>query len=69
MPLDYAAQRCGVSIHTVRRWVRAGVFPVVRLAEGPGARPRLRVDPAEVERWVEDRTSRPGPQDEREVKE
>jgi excisionase family DNA binding protein len=43
------AARCSVSVWTVRAWVDAGRLPVIRL---PGR--LVRVDPAALERFVEE---------------
>ena len=43
-----AAERCAVSIWTVRGWVDAGRLKVIRL---PGR--LVRIDPAELDRFIE----------------
>ena len=48
--VDEAAERLNVSVTTLRRRIHDGEIPAVRL--GPTDRHPLRVDPAELERWL-----------------
>jgi excisionase family DNA binding protein len=51
LSLAEVAQRLGCSTQTVRRRVRAGQLPAIRL--GPDWRHPLRVNEAEFEAWLE----------------
>lgn len=44
------ARRLGVSEQSVRRRIRAGSIPAVRL--GPTDRYPIRIDPAELDAWI-----------------
>jgi excisionase family DNA binding protein len=50
LTLDEVADRLAVSVKTVRRRISTGELPAVRL--GPSERHSLRVDQAELERWL-----------------
>ena len=48
LTLQVAAERCAVSIWTVRAWVDSGRLKVIRL---PGR--LVRIDPADLDRFIE----------------
>jgi excisionase family DNA binding protein len=52
------AARCGVSVRTVRAWIRAGELKAVNLSRTPGSRkPRWRVTQAALDAFLALRTS------------
>jgi excisionase family DNA binding protein len=54
------AQQCGVSVRTVRAWIRAGELKAVNMSRTPGSRkPRWRVTQAALDAFLALRTSRP----------
>ncbi len=54
-----AAKRLGVSTSTVKRRIRDGSLPAVRIGTRPGQ--SVRVDPAELDHWIHQRSSTTGP--------
>jgi len=51
--VDGAAQLLGVSVHTIRAWVRQERMPVTRLGR------RILFDPRALDRFVKQQTSTP----------
>ncbi|MCZ6690584.1 MAG: helix-turn-helix domain-containing protein [Planctomycetota bacterium] len=49
------SERCSVSLGTVKKWVREGRLPVIRLGPtGPGRRPPVRVREEALEAFLRD---------------
>lgn len=46
-----AADRTSVSVDTIRRWIRIGVLPAVRI--GPTSK-NIRIHPADLDKMVRD---------------
>jgi excisionase family DNA binding protein len=61
------AERCGVSVRTVRAWIRAGELKAVNMSRTPGSRkPRWRISQAALDAFEALRTpSAPAPRTKR----
>ncbi len=59
------ADRLGVSVDKVLAWIHSGELKAANLATHSGGRPRWRVDPADLEAFLERRAARPTPKGEK----
>jgi excisionase family DNA binding protein len=55
------ASRLGVARDKIMAWIRRGELTAVDLSESRGRRPRYRVDPRELERFLARRATTPPP--------
>jgi excisionase family DNA binding protein len=54
------AERCGVSVRTVRAWIRAGELKAINVSRKPGSRkPRYRITQTALDAFEAARTSGP----------
>ena len=52
LTLKEAAEYCGVSDRTVKRWISSEKLPAFNLPSGNGARPIVRIDFAKLIEWL-----------------
>ena len=51
LTIKEAAEYCGVSDRTVKRWINSKKVPFLKLPSGNGARPIIRIDISELIKW------------------